>query len=175
MARFHSRRPLRFLTLSLPCVRLAHRSQHTLNDLIRSGDIVRPLCSTPWFAPRPRRSGAPEFSAYSRQRDASGRQDVIGQARSGSGKTLAFLLPLVERALPDLHAMQALALVPTRELAVQVGPVLAPPARTRRREALSSRGPFSTGRRPARTASGRRHWLLLLRLRRAAESIVVLS
>src|SRR5215471_2801652 len=58
--------------------------------------------------------------------------DVIGQARTGSGKTLAFLLPLVERARPAVRAVQALVLVPTRELAIQVGAVLAPLAGTRR-------------------------------------------
>src|SRR5438067_4310971 len=47
-------------------------------------------------------------------------QDVIGQARTGSGKTLAFVLPLVERANPGVRAIQALVLVPTRELAIQV-------------------------------------------------------
>jgi superfamily II DNA/RNA helicase len=59
-------------------------------------------------------------------------QDVIGQARTGSGKTLAFLLPLVQRANPGVRATQALVLVPTRELAIQVGSVLAPLASTRR-------------------------------------------
>jgi ATP-dependent RNA helicase DeaD len=59
-------------------------------------------------------------------------QDVIGQARTGSGKTLAFLLPLVERAEPGIRAVQALVLVPTRELAIQVGAVLGPLAATRR-------------------------------------------
>jgi ATP-dependent RNA helicase DeaD len=59
-------------------------------------------------------------------------QDVIGQARTGSGKTLAFLLPLVERANPGVRAIQALILVPTRELAIQVGTVLAPFADKRR-------------------------------------------
>jgi ATP-dependent RNA helicase DeaD len=59
-------------------------------------------------------------------------QDVIGQARTGSGKTLAFILPLVERADPHVRAVQALVLVPTRELAIQVGSVLGPLASTRR-------------------------------------------
>jgi ATP-dependent RNA helicase DeaD len=58
--------------------------------------------------------------------------DVIGQARTGSGKTLAFLLPLVERADPAIRGVQALVLVPTRELAIQVGSVLAPLASARR-------------------------------------------
>jgi ATP-dependent RNA helicase DeaD len=52
-------------------------------------------------------------------------RDVIGQARTGSGKTLAFALPLVERSDPAVRGVQALVLVPTRELAIQVGDVLA--------------------------------------------------
>jgi ATP-dependent RNA helicase DeaD len=59
-------------------------------------------------------------------------KDLIGQARTGSGKTLAFVLPLVARAEPRLRAVQALVLVPTRELAIQVGSVLGPLANTRR-------------------------------------------
>ena len=59
-------------------------------------------------------------------------RDVIGQARTGSGKTLAYVLPLVERSDPGLRAVQGLVLVPTRELAIQVGSVLAPFAATRR-------------------------------------------
>lgn len=59
-------------------------------------------------------------------------RDVIGQARTGSGKTLAFGLPLVERVDPALRAVQALVLVPTRELAIQVGDVLGKLAAARR-------------------------------------------
>ena len=59
-------------------------------------------------------------------------RDVIGQARTGSGKTLAFGLPLVQRAEPALRAVQALVLVPTRELAIQVGGVLGTLAEARR-------------------------------------------
>ncbi|MDE3077615.1 MAG: DEAD/DEAH box helicase, partial [Chloroflexota bacterium] len=51
-------------------------------------------------------------------------QDVIGQARTGSGKTLAFALPMVEKVDPTLHAIQAIVLVPTRELAQQVADVV---------------------------------------------------
>ncbi|HEY9761053.1 MAG TPA: DEAD/DEAH box helicase [Trichocoleus sp.] len=49
----------------------------------------------------------------------SGR-DVIGQAQTGTGKTAAFSLPLIEQVDPNLMAVQALILTPTRELAVQV-------------------------------------------------------
>jgi ATP-dependent RNA helicase DeaD len=47
-------------------------------------------------------------------------RDLIGQARTGSGKTLAFVIPLVRAVDPRLRAVQALVLVPTRELAAQV-------------------------------------------------------
>jgi ATP-dependent RNA helicase DeaD len=51
-------------------------------------------------------------------------RDVIGQAHTGSGKTLAFGIPLIERIVPENKWLQALVLVPTRELAIQVGDVL---------------------------------------------------
>src|SRR5438270_13324926 len=59
-------------------------------------------------------------------------RDVIGQARTGSGKTLAFALPIVQRSAPNVRGVQALVLVPTRELAIQVGSVIEPLARARR-------------------------------------------
>ena len=52
-------------------------------------------------------------------------RDVIGQAYTGSGKTLAFGLPLVEHVDGRLQHLQALVLCPTRELAQQVGGVIA--------------------------------------------------
>jgi ATP-dependent RNA helicase DeaD len=47
-------------------------------------------------------------------------RDVIGQAYTGSGKTAAFGIPMVERLDPDGPAIQGLVLCPTRELALQV-------------------------------------------------------
>jgi ATP-dependent RNA helicase DeaD len=46
--------------------------------------------------------------------------DVVGQAATGTGKTAAFALPLLQRIAPGGSAPQALVLVPTRELAIQV-------------------------------------------------------
>lgn len=48
------------------------------------------------------------------------RRDLMIQARTGSGKTGAFVLPIIERVDFSLNACQALVLVPTRELAQQV-------------------------------------------------------
>lgn len=47
-------------------------------------------------------------------------KDVIGQAQTGTGKTAAFGVPMVERSNPEVRKVQGLILVPTRELAVQV-------------------------------------------------------
>lgn len=47
-------------------------------------------------------------------------RDVIVQARTGSGKTGAFLMPMLERLDPSRNTCLALILVPTRELAAQV-------------------------------------------------------
>lgn len=46
--------------------------------------------------------------------------DIIAQAQTGTGKTAAFGLPILEQAIPNEGPVQALILVPTRELALQV-------------------------------------------------------
>src|SRR3954471_6832931 len=47
-------------------------------------------------------------------------RDVIGQAQTGTGKTAAFGLPMIEYVDPDEDAVQGLVLTPTRELCIQV-------------------------------------------------------
>ena len=47
-------------------------------------------------------------------------KDVIGQAQTGSGKTAAFGLPMLEYVDPSVDEPQALVLTPTRELCIQV-------------------------------------------------------
>ncbi|MFA7297344.1 MAG: DEAD/DEAH box helicase [Dehalococcoidia bacterium] len=51
-------------------------------------------------------------------------RDVVGIAQTGTGKTLAFGLPMLQRLNPQRAAVQGLVLVPTRELASQVLDVL---------------------------------------------------
>jgi ATP-dependent RNA helicase DeaD len=46
--------------------------------------------------------------------------DVIGQAQTGSGKTAAFGLPMLQYVDPTEHEVQGLVLTPTRELCIQV-------------------------------------------------------
>ena len=47
-------------------------------------------------------------------------KDLIGQAQTGTGKTAAFGIPIVEKVDPSARHVQALVLTPTRELCVQV-------------------------------------------------------
>lgn len=46
--------------------------------------------------------------------------DVIGQAQTGTGKTAAFGLPMLQSLIPERREVQAIVLTPTRELCIQV-------------------------------------------------------
>lgn len=46
--------------------------------------------------------------------------DLIGKSQTGTGKTMAFAIPAIEKIDPELRKPQVLVLLPTRELALQV-------------------------------------------------------
>ncbi len=46
-------------------------------------------------------------------------RDIIGQAQTGTGKTAAFGIPILQKINPENHSLQAVILCPTRELAMQ--------------------------------------------------------
>lgn len=46
-------------------------------------------------------------------------KDIIGQAQTGTGKTAAFAIPMIQRIDPGLRKPQGIILCPTRELAMQ--------------------------------------------------------
>jgi len=50
-------------------------------------------------------------------------KDVLARAKNGTGKTASFVIPALEKAKPDVNAVQVLLLVPTRELALQTAQV----------------------------------------------------
>jgi len=50
-------------------------------------------------------------------------RDILARAKNGTGKTASFLIPALERVNTDLAVIQALILVPTRELALQTSQV----------------------------------------------------
>lgn len=47
-------------------------------------------------------------------------KDVIGCAKTGTGKTMAFAVPILQKLADDPHGIYALVLTPTRELAFQI-------------------------------------------------------
>lgn len=47
-------------------------------------------------------------------------EDIIGQSQTGTGKTLAFMLPIMEKIDTSQSSVQALIITPTRELAIQI-------------------------------------------------------
>ena len=56
-------------------------------------------------------------------------RDMVGQAQTGTGKTAAFGIPLLERVDPKVKKLQAIVLLPTRELAIQVSEYQCPGSR----------------------------------------------
>ncbi|WP_409344615.1 DEAD/DEAH box helicase [Paenibacillus sp. MBLB4367] len=51
-------------------------------------------------------------------------KDVVAQSQTGTGKTLAYALPIVQKLDPELKKLQALVIVPTQELGMQIAAVL---------------------------------------------------
>jgi ATP-dependent RNA helicase DDX6/DHH1 len=51
-------------------------------------------------------------------------RDILARAKNGTGKTASFCIPLLEKVDPDATHIQAVVVVPTRELALQVSAVL---------------------------------------------------
>lgn len=73
-------------------------------------------------------------------------EDVIGQAQTGTGKTAAFGIPVLDRIQTNIHQVQSIILTPTRELAIQVSEELRRIGRPRRVKTLPIYGGQSIGR-----------------------------
>jgi ATP-dependent RNA helicase DeaD len=87
----------------------------TLTDFVALGlsaAVLRSLDDMGFEAPTPVQSRAIPTLLQGR--------DVVAQALTGTGKTAAYGIPLVERIDPKVDVPQAVVLAPTRELAVQV-------------------------------------------------------
>lgn len=82
------------------------------SDLGISSEIVRAVEEMGYTQPSPIQSQAIPFLLQGR--------DVIGQAQTGTGKTAAFAIPIIDLVDADFNRPQAIILCPTRELAVQV-------------------------------------------------------
>ena len=91
--------------------------QASFDDLPFSRGIHRAVADQGWDAPTP-------IQALALPPLLEG-EDVVGLAQTGSGKTAAFAIPLIEALDPKTRGVQALVLVPTRELAAQAAAELA--------------------------------------------------
>ncbi len=75
-----------------------------------------------------------------------GKTHVLAQAKTGTGKTLAFAIPITNQISPKLKAVQAVVLVPTRELCKQVYSVITDLNKYRKLKALEVYGGVSIDR-----------------------------
>lgn len=73
-------------------------------------------------------------------------KDLIGQAQTGTGKTAAFGLPLIQKIDPKNDNVQAIIIAPTRELAIQVAEELYKLSFDKRARVLSVYGGSDIGR-----------------------------
>ena len=83
----------------------------SFKDLPVSGKVRKAVADQEWETPTP----IQELALPALLRG----EDVVGLAQTGSGKTAAFAIPLIEAIDPKARGIQALVLVPTRELAAQ--------------------------------------------------------
>lgn len=81
-------------------------------DLGLSDDVLKALVDAGYESPSPIQAATIPLLLAGK--------DVVGQAQTGTGKTAAFALPVLSRIDVSLKPPQALVLVPTRELAIQV-------------------------------------------------------
>lgn len=82
------------------------------SDLGISEEILRAVEEMGYTQPSPIQQQAIPFVLQGR--------DLIGQAQTGTGKTAAFAIPIIDLVDPEFNKPQAIILCPTRELAVQV-------------------------------------------------------
>ncbi len=75
-------------------------------------DILKPLTTEGIVEPTPIQEQAIPVALQGK--------DIIAQAQTGTGKTFAFILPILEKINPNQKDVQALILAPTRELALQI-------------------------------------------------------
>jgi superfamily II DNA/RNA helicase len=89
----------------------AYTPTHKFSEFGLNGKLVRTVASSGMHMPSPIQDKViPEILKGN---------DVIGLAETGTGKTAAFLLPLIEMTLKE-YSRQTLVLTPTRELAIQI-------------------------------------------------------
>ena len=77
-------------------------------------------------------------------------RDILARAKNGTGKTAAFVIPVLEKADSSKRCIQAMILVPTRELALQTSQACGPRMRFAQRKIIPAGKSHASGgpRRP---------------------------
>jgi ATP-dependent RNA helicase DeaD len=88
------------------------KDEPQFRDLALSPPLLRAIEELGYEQPTPIQAGAIPPLLEGR--------DLVGQAQTGTGKTAAFALPLLQRLDMEVRGVQAIVLTPTRELAMQV-------------------------------------------------------
>ena len=84
---------------------------HTFDELYLHPELVQTVTRMGYEAPTPIQAEVIPVMLN--------RQDVIGQAQTGTGKTAAFSLPIIQNLSTEKRFVQCLVVTPTRELAIQ--------------------------------------------------------
>jgi len=92
---------------------MTEKTELMFSDLGLSSEILEAIEKKGFTKPSPIQAGIIPLLL-------KGEKDIIGQAQTGTGKTAAFALPLLERLDSNVKETQAIILAPTRELAIQV-------------------------------------------------------
>ncbi len=105
--------PTKFVNAATkPAEQTPYESKHTFADFGFVKDLQRNLDEKGYTVP----TAIQDQSIHA----AIEGKDVIGLANTGTGKTAAFLLPIIHRLKTDEHKQSALIIAPTRELATQI-------------------------------------------------------
>ncbi|MFP6648777.1 MAG: DEAD/DEAH box helicase, partial [Pirellulaceae bacterium] len=106
--------PIASRRLTVTELSVEQEEQLRFKDLDLSGSMLKALDHVGYEFPSPVQEGVIPLALEG--------YDVMGQARTGTGKTAAFAIPIIEQlASPEeISRPQAIVLVPTRELALQV-------------------------------------------------------
>ena len=88
---------------------------NTFENFCLKRDLLKGIYEKGWSTPSPVQESSIPMAL-------SGR-DILARAKNGTGKTGAYLVPILEHIDPSLNKLQALILVPTRELALQTSQI----------------------------------------------------
>src|SRR5580700_7001508 len=88
------------------------KSESPCDERNLSGPLLEAIQNAGYSSPTPIQARAMPLLLEGR--------DLLGQAQTGTGKTAAFAIPMLQRIDLDQNVPQVLVLTPTRELAIQV-------------------------------------------------------